>query len=155
MKSEKESEIIEAFPAWQESRKLLNLIRNIKIRGEENSDKLLFRSTAVSRAEGIFYASAEAFGHNKRGGYCRAGTVLDELIKFKTAIYMLFDRGRICRDDFSEILIQTSRLINVFEDMAEEALKQRKSRKMDKIENFPDCESDIEEQENKNIDEIE
>jgi hypothetical protein len=145
------ADVLESFPAWQESRKLMNLVKDTRIIGEEDGEKYIFRNTAARWTENIFFAAAEAFRQMKRGGYNKAENTLDDLVKFKTAIYMLFDRNKINRDDFSAIIMQASRVISLFEDIA--MLAEKNKKKIEKRKDLKPVDGhvhDAEEHENEN-----
>lgn len=102
---------LEDFPLWKECRKLMNILSGTK---DDEELARYFKNTIYGRAEIIFIKSAEIFECIKNGINREAQFNIEnsfkELAALRTLIYISFDKGRIYVDNFSEIIIQLSKI---------------------------------------------
>jgi hypothetical protein len=119
VKEEKLQNFLEDFSVWKECRKLINILPQTYKDEEEPSR--YFRNTVYGRAETIFINSAEIFECIRNGKNDEAKFMIEsafkELAALKTLIYISLDKGKIYVDDFSEIILQVSKIRKELENL--------------------------------------
>jgi len=110
----KQYETLESFPAWQESRKLLCIVRDMQAKRVNEKDQT-FWPTITSKVEYIFFSAAEAF---ERCAYDRHAQIpanlFIELAKLKTTFYILYERGKLSSEELAGIILQAAKVKREF-----------------------------------------
>ena len=110
--------LLEEFPAWQRARELNRLVSEVKSKEDRDSYRGA-RDTLQYSAESLIQIIAGMFVKTRKISEASKQVITEELARFKTALYLRYDRGQVERDQFTAILQGLARVGLEVEKFAE------------------------------------